>query len=301
MEEYLAAIGHREESCVKNIAKLPKSQVAIYGPGTYQPTREKKLRAIDCYLTLVKYLCPADRFITPACLWHSDLHDENIFVDPDNPTTITGIIDWQSAKIAPLFYHARQPFFLDYDGPQLRGLERPRLPDDFASLSSDAQKETNALYSKQALAALYRALVHKNNRRLYDALEYQETTNFDLLLLGRNLLIDGEATYLAQIAELESSWAELPGVGGSPYPFDFSDEEKEEIEKEVNRSLLGMQTMQSIRESLGDLFPEQGIVRSDQYDEAKDALAQAKESVIQEYARNEEEGKIWEQEWPFDD
>lgn len=288
-------------SCVKNIPRLPKSQIALYGPGTYQPTREKKLRAIESYLSLIQYICPADRSIASACLWHSDLHAENIFVNPDSPTTIVGIIDWQSTEIAPLFYHARQPYLLDYDGPQLHGLERPQLPDNFSTLSGEMQNETNALYSKQALAALYRTYVHKYNRCLYNALEYQETKSFDLLLLGRNLLIDGEATYLAQIAELETVWGDLPDVGASQCPFHFSDVEKQTIEKEVRGSLLGMQAMQSIRESLGDLFPEQGIVRPDQYDEAKNALGQAKEFIIQEFARNEEEKKLWGEDWPFDD
>ncbi|KAK2861443.1 hypothetical protein FQN49_004186 [Arthroderma sp. PD_2] len=301
LERYLAAIGYREMSCVKDIAKLPKSQIALYGPGTYRPTREKKLKAIESYLSIIRYLIPADRSIAAACLWHSDLHVENIFVNPNAPTTIVGIIDWQSTEIAPLFYHARPPYFLDYDGPQLSGLERPRLPDNFATLSIDAQKKANALYSKQALAALYRTLVHGYNRRLYNAMEYQETASFDLLLLGRNLLIDGEATYLGRIAELESEWVGLPGVGESPYPFAFSDKEKEGFKRDVNGSLLGMQAMQSIRESLGDLFPEQGIVRPDQYDEAKDALGQAKEFIMQEFARNDEERRVWGEEWPFDD
>ncbi|KKZ60631.1 hypothetical protein EMCG_04704 [[Emmonsia] crescens] len=301
LEEYLAAIGHREMSCVNNVAQLPKSEIALYGPGTYQPTRKKKLKAIESYLSLIKYICPAGLSIASPCLWHSDLHAENIYVDPDAPTKIVGIIDWQSTEIAPLFYHARQPYFLDYDGPQLHGLERPRLPDNFKALGTDAQNEANALYAKQALAALYRTLIYKSNRGLYSSLEYQQTASFDLLLLGRNLLVDGEAAYLARIVELESEWADLPGVGESQYPFRFLDGEKEEVERDVNGSLLGMQAMQSIRESLGDLFPEQGIVRPDQYDEAKYALSQAKEFIIGEFARNEEEKIAWREAWPFDD
>jgi len=35
------------------------------------------------------------------------------------------------------------------------------------------------------------------------------------LLLARNLLIDGEATYLSQVAELEATWDTLPGATGS--------------------------------------------------------------------------------------
>lgn len=34
-------------------------------------------------------------------LVHPDLHMSNIFVDPDDPTKITSIIDWQSASIEP--------------------------------------------------------------------------------------------------------------------------------------------------------------------------------------------------------
>ncbi|KGY14999.1 hypothetical protein PABG_12113 [Paracoccidioides brasiliensis Pb03] len=129
-------------------------------------------------------------------------------------------------------------------------------------------------------------------------------TAFDLLLLARNLLIDGEATYLARIVELEGTWADLPGVVTSEgkdcqYPFYFSDEEKAEIERDVNGSSLGMQAMQSISDSLGDLFPEQGVVRPEQYEEAKDALCQAKEFIIREFARNQNEEKAWEEEWPF--
>lgn len=36
-------------------------------------------------------------------LLHPDLHMSNIFVDPNEPTRITGIIDWQSASIEPAF------------------------------------------------------------------------------------------------------------------------------------------------------------------------------------------------------
>ncbi|PGG95577.1 hypothetical protein AJ79_09967 [Helicocarpus griseus UAMH5409] len=280
LEEYLVAISHREMSCVKHMVKLPKSPIALYGPGTYQPTRERKLKAIESYLSLIRYVCTLDRSIVSACLWHNDLHVENIFVNPDTPISIVGIIDWQSTEVAPLFYQARQPYLLDYDRPQLHGLERLRLPENFTALSGDAQRKANALYSKQALAALYRTFVHKYNRCLYNALEYRETASSDLLRLGRNLSIDGEASYLGRIVELENDWASLPGVNGS---------------------LLGMRAMQSIRESLGDLFPEQGIVRHGQYDEAKNALDQAKDFIIQEFAQNEKEKIMWQEEWPFDD
>lgn len=49
-----------------------------------------------------------EEFCSPALL-HPDLNARNIFVDPDDPTKILGIIDWQSAAIEPAFVHAVDP------------------------------------------------------------------------------------------------------------------------------------------------------------------------------------------------
>ncbi|KAJ5144279.1 hypothetical protein N7526_001787 [Penicillium atrosanguineum] len=39
-------------------------------------------------------------------LFHPDLHKRNIFVSDDDPTIITGIVDWQSSSIEPAFWYA---------------------------------------------------------------------------------------------------------------------------------------------------------------------------------------------------
>lgn len=49
-----------------------------------------------------------EEFCSPVLL-HPDLNARNIFVDPDDPTKILGIIDWQSAAIEPAFVHAVEP------------------------------------------------------------------------------------------------------------------------------------------------------------------------------------------------
>ena len=276
----------------------PDHPVTLCGPGTYQPTWEKKLKALQCYLAIFKYLLPTDQSIQSSCLWHDDLHVENIFVDSDKPTEVVGIIDWQSAELAPLFEHVRQPYFPDYEGPPIMGLERPRLPENLAQLNPAAQKEAKALYLKQSLSALYKTLLHRQNPRLYRAMAFQETSSFDLILLARNLLVDGEATYLAQMVELEKSWAELPGVcacGAAPFPFQFSSEERTEIEADVSGALRGIEAMREVQESLGE------IVRNDQYEETRDALRQIREQVIETYASDESDREIWREGWPFDD
>ena len=304
LEAYLLAIGDRERTCIESIARLPKSPIMLCGPGTYQPVKDKKLKALQCYSSLTRYLLPAEELISTPSLWHSDLHTGNIFVNPNDYTEVVGLIDWQATELAPLFSQIRQPYFLDHDGPAVQGLERPRQPENLAELDPAEQEEADALYMKRSLCSAYKYLLNQRYPRLYRALSFQETPNFELLLVPRNMLVDGEATFLAQVVDLEKIWDELPGVlaaGGPPFPLCFSDAEKAQIESDVEGALLGMQTMNAVQETLGDLFPELGAVRPERYDETKDALRQVKLQVIDEFAKNEQEKDAWEKAWPFDD
>ena len=217
LEAYHIAIGNREIACVSQLSDLPKSPITLCGPGTYQPTKAKKLQALHCYLDILRYLLPEDTEISSAHLWHEDLHVANIFVDPSEPTKVVSLIDWQSTEISPLYFHARQPHVIDYDGPPVYGLERPQPPQDMDRLEPEAKKRAETLYLQQSLCSLYNTLTHHQNPKLYAALAYQQTTSYLLLLLARNLLIDGEATYLLQAAELESVWDTLPTARGSAY------------------------------------------------------------------------------------
>lgn len=299
LEEYHSAIGHREIACVSQLPHLPKSPITLCGPGTCQPTKAKELRALRCYLELIKFLLPIDRAISGPHLWHDDLHVANIFVNPSKPTEVVGLIDWQSTKLSPLYFQARQPHILDYDGPLVSGLERPQPPKDMQKLEPNAKKHAETLYLQQSLCSLYNTLTHHQNPQLYAALDFQKTTSYLLLLLARNLLVDGEASYLLQVAELEATWDTLPGAKGQTYPFTFAPKDREEIEVEVEGVVRGMEAMRSVRENVGELFPEQGMVKADQYEETLDALAQMKDQVIETFASTEQEREVWQKMWPF--
>ncbi len=75
--------------------------------------------------------------------------------------------------------------------------------------------------------------------------------------------------------------------------------ERQDMEADLQGVVRGMEAMRSIRKSIGELFPEQGIVKADQYEEALDALEQMKDQVIEEFASNEQEREVWRKEWPF--
>ncbi|KAL8931644.1 MAG: hypothetical protein Q9216_007129 [Gyalolechia sp. 2 TL-2023] len=304
VDEYKRAIGRREIESIRSLPRLPKSPLTLCGPHSYEPTPEKKIAALENYLRLVKYVLPTDDSITRSNLWHPDLHSENIYVDADDPTRIVGLIDWQSADLLPLFDHARQPYILDYDSPQLKGLERPTLSENQKGVPPDERQRALALYHSSSLVALYRRFIHNQIKPLYHAMEYRDTISYDMLLLAQNLLVDGEAHYQAHVTNLHDVWADLPGVrsrGNPPFPFQFTDEDLAVIENDVAAASRGMEYMESLKQKLGDLWPEKGLVRHDQYEDAKKAIQQAKLELYDQLGLNEEERAKWDERWPFNE
>lgn len=298
------AIGRRELLCVNNAVQFPPSPISLYGRGTYIPSRAVKIAALEHYLKLVPYLLPTDPSILASYLWHGDLHSENIFVNPDKPSEILGIIDWQSTQILPLYEVARQPFFLDYEGPPVIGLERPNFPENLDQLKPAERQKAHTLYLHMALSALYRNLVHETNITLYRAMEYRETTSFTMLLLAQNLFVDGEALYRSYVVELQKEWEsllEIQARGIPPYPFQVPSDDLDAINQDAADAIRGMKQMNDLKTELGDLWPEKGLVRHDQYKDVKIALASAKERFIGTMAHLDGDRKIQESLWPFDD
>lgn len=256
--------------------------MTLHGPGLYEPTRGKKVNALETYLKLFKYLLPANPHLRSAHLWHGDLHAGNIFVNPANPTQIIGLIDWQSTELSPLYFQARQPHFIDHEGPTVHGLERPILRPDFPQLDGSGKRAAQNLFLQQSLCTMYRKIVHHECPKIFECFEFQESTAFLLLLLARNILVDGEVSYLAQVLELESMWESIPGAGGSAFPLSVSAAETHAIQADMESVALGMQAMRRMRENLGDLFPEQGYVSHERHKESVDALSRARTQALSE-------------------
>jgi len=296
LEQFQASIGHREVTVIKQLSQLPKSPITLCGPGTYQPTKQKKLKALECYLKLYKHILP-DPSVATAHLWHSDLHQANIFVNPSKPTEIVGIIDWQSTEIAPLFYHARQPQIIE--APDVFGLDQPHLPSDVEDLDTEAKKAAHDRFFKESLLVAYNTLVHRKNPRLYSVFNFQQSPEYNMLTFPRNIIVDGEASYLLESMKYEATWKTNSRYKELPFPLHFSKEERNEISADVEGATRGMELMQSLKDSLEDLFPEHGIVKPEQYEEALDALRQMKEQIVEEYAKTEEDREMWDRQWPF--
>ncbi|OGM47467.1 hypothetical protein ABOM_002621 [Aspergillus bombycis] len=108
--------------------------------------------------------------VSPPVLWHTDLHLHNILVAPDNPTTIQGIIDWQSTQSAPLFTQARFPEFLRPPKNYIAGVQMPRLPDDFEALSPEQQEDAKRDKTLASLSKYYEISCRRFNEPAYNGM-----------------------------------------------------------------------------------------------------------------------------------
>ncbi|RAH77233.1 hypothetical protein BO86DRAFT_323814, partial [Aspergillus japonicus CBS 114.51] len=159
-----------------------------------------------------------------------------------------------------------------------------------------------SLYLQMSLSALYRRFTCANNEQLFRAMEFRQTPSFEIMLLAQNILVDGEALYQSRMPELEEEWLTLPGVqaaGNPPIAFHFSAGEADAIEEDAAGAIKTMELMQSLRQSFGNLWSEQGVVSPGHHDQVKLLPDQAKAEIVGPLAHSEKDRMAWEKSWPY--
>ncbi|KAL1971012.1 hypothetical protein VTN77DRAFT_2846 [Rasamsonia byssochlamydoides] len=297
--DYRKAVGLRERAAIKTLRHVPKQMAIVCGPGLlYQPTPAKKLAALEYYFQILEFLLPDDPSLTSGHLWHNDLHHENIFVNPEDPTEILGIIDWQSIQIAPLFDHCLDPSFINYDGTDVGdNLEPPKMPQNIDSLHGEEKTAAISHYLNKSVMGAWRRLVQGKNPSQYRAIRFQRPTSGHLLHLSRRIFELGEAHFCALLLDLQDEWQNRHLTESDP----FSERQVAEIEADTKRADLGIEIMKTIEQRLGNLWPEKGVVEHERYEEVK-ALQGVKAELVAQYCVHpDEDTPIFEQFWPFDD
>lgn len=286
--------------------RTPLSPVSIFGPGTYQPSKQTRLRAAQSYLDVLPNLIPNDTPLLKPCLWHPGLSTENIFVNPDDPTEVTTIIGWQAADIEPLCIKVGKPSFINYKGPKVTGLERLCLPDNFEELPEMERMQTQDLFIRQALVVLYNTWVNLRSKEMWQAMEFQQTLEYGIMTVVRIIAWEGEATLLAMILMFLKEHPEI--LDTDPQAENPAKErlralmrDRDIIKKDAADAEVAMHVMKEIREAMGDLFPVYGQVPHDKYEESKKMLREIKEQVIEQFARSEQDRIAWQESWPFED
>jgi hypothetical protein len=299
LTQYVQAVRAREMEAV-HFLKPPNQTALFCGPKLYRPDTEKKLAALACYLQIIDALIPKDTATKKPCLWHNDLHDDNIFVDPHNPETITGIIDWQSCHVSPLFNHNPDPAFLDWDGLEPETLDlapRPKL----SGLSPEERSAAVREYADQNIFIGWRKLMHAKNPDLYRVVEFRKTAAYGLIFLAHRMFEYGEAHFQSLLVDLKDTWADLPAVTSDvPFPFDFSEADVERIKLDSDGAVAGTELVAEVKERMGYLWPDKGFIEHERYDECKAFLQEVKGQILDQLAETDEEKVEYSRYWPFE-
>jgi 5-methylthioribose kinase len=190
----------------------------FYGPRQYQPSASTKLSALTNYLKVAQYALPEHRETHSPVLWHGDLHTQNIFVDPENPTRILGIIDWQSVSASPLFIQVTRPAFLDFNGPIPEELGKVSLPENLDTLAPDDQRETKALHEAQTLHNIYMVRCYQQNPNAFLAMQQKDSLRHQVTVVPSTILMDYEPCLNNLLRDVVQEWPKIVGLGPDGNP-----------------------------------------------------------------------------------
>lgn len=109
--------------------------------------------------------------VSDPVVWHTDLHLGNIFVSPDEPAIIEGIIDWQSSQTCPLFIQARFLEFLMPPKDYTFGYDLPGLPNYFDDLSPEQQVQATDEKELASRSKYYEMSSLAHNQHVYNAMK----------------------------------------------------------------------------------------------------------------------------------
>lgn len=299
LKQHLQAVAAREIRAIHLLK--PAKQITLFcGPHLYQPDAEKKLEALSQYRKIIDALIPQAPNIAQPYLWHKDLHGENIYVDPDDPGKLTGIIDWQSCHVSPLFNHNPDPAFLNWDGLE-PGILEPAPSAKLSGISHEDRSAAVREYADQNVFIKWRKLMHAENPALYQAVKYRKTAAYELMHLSNRMYEYGEAHFQSLLVDLKDTWRDLPTVASdTPFPFTFSDEDIERTQRNADDAVAGADLATAARKNLGVLWPGKGFVEHERYDECKAALDNVKDLILEQLAETDKEREEYERHWPFD-
>ncbi|KAM5448395.1 Phosphotransferase enzyme [Microsporum audouinii] len=299
-KEYIVAVCHREMKAIQN-PRRPIRPEGIVGPGGYKPDHALKLSVCHDFLKVAEYIMPAESCQVPV-LWHNDLHLDNIFVAPERPTEIVGLIDWQNTHVTPLFDQVTHPAFLAYKGPTCgEGLVAPSLPENFEDLDEDGKAKAKELLIAQSLYKFYEAFSAEMNLPAYHALRYQETMKGQAVGLAGVIMNDGEVPLQGLLMKIASLWDQLIIKKNVPCPLEYSSEAIEQQKELELKWAEGMARMSDVLEALGGAVRGwEGWVSHEDYEQLKQKLGLCREQFIEYYAGGDKESAdAWAKAWPF--
>lgn len=294
-ELYTLALGINEKCWIRSNAQ-PRMNYYRSLEDFEQP--DDALALLAKYEKIASFLGPPSNHISARnnTLWHPDLHLDNIFIDPVSHKII-GIIDWQAATVAPMFYQSGVHRAFRHYKHVRQGWVIPEKPAHYDALSPGEQKqidkdlESETIHKYYELQTMRHVPLHWTVLQEPSFLKIKKPVwlvtgvweNKDLFFLRQSLI--------ALVAE----WHEIFGHD-VPCPIAFSQQELDEHAKE-EENMDGVGQMLSLLQDQG-VLPADGMVPPEDYQMAIENSRKYKEIFVNA-AENEKERELYEKLWPF--
>lgn len=270
----------------------------------YQPLKETKISVLNKSRSILPALLASGKLDCTPIMWHGGLREQKIFVDPDNPAQITGIIDWQATRLGPMCVQVRHPDFLDLEGPVPEGYGEIELPSNYDQMSSDEQLAARKLKTAQSLFKLYELQHGVDNKTIYNALKARDTLPGCMASLIGSIANDGETVLEGMLISLAKNWNVATGFSDKvpnpmPCPLAFSEQDismHHRRQQEWNRS---NDLMEELISELGVYRCWDGWINHNAYPAAPAILERAREAFIARHITNGGSRSDWEAAWPF--
>lgn len=274
-------------------SRIPERDAIIEELLPYHGSIEDHIRLLNISREIMQKLIEDMRIQNAATptLIHADFHKRNIYVLPDDPTIITGIVDWQSTSIEPAFVYANET--PDFAAPP----EEDMLNEEDEPKTSEAKRRVkDASICYQTYDVCMKGFVpNLHAARLLDP------TLFRLFHYSHTSWRDSAAAVRQELIEFSTRWKELGMQGSCPYA---------PTEKEISehaRQFEDFETVQKLKLWLKQSLNtnSDGWVPNEVWDAAKDAHKAAYEEWIQTARASEARGDDLtvakaDKLWPFD-
>lgn len=233
--------------------------------------------------------------ISSPLLLHPDLHKRNIFVDPEKPTKITAVIDWQSTSLDPaLLYFNEVPDLCEHP----KGIAHDAM-DSYDGVQDqtpeEAEREDRLRKEVAILRAAWELRLKASSPRLHAAqtLEHALIRPFRYCSTAWQQGICG---FRSDLIDLSQGWAALGLPGSCAYQ-----PTEEELAKH-NAQWEDFEMALNLEKGLMNMLStdEEGFVPTDNWDvvkEASDALFEKWLADADADGMGRDRAK---QLWPFD-
>lgn len=228
---------------------------------------------------------------TPALL-HPDFHMRNIYVSVEDPTVITGVIDWQSTSIEPAFVYANET-------PDFAALPE-RLEEDMPENGQNEENKKREWKDASICYQTYDVCMKGFAPKLRPA-RLLDPSLFRLFQYSHTTWRDSATAIRQELIEISARWTELGLQGSCP----FSPTE-EELKKHA-RNYEDFETVQQLKQWLKNSLHtnSDGWVPHDLWEAARDAHRAAYDEWIQTARESSSRGEGLtvakaDKLWPFD-